>query len=154
MKTIPLICVAATLIAFAAPLSQAAGVVEYEERFYNGADRFPLKASQVEEILKRESKGHLRIDLATQELLRDPNRKPPWMMKTDHVRIETSGKIWLLRTKRIGFVNFYLVRRDAAGKPLRIVRRQLGEEGECYDARKDLLRHARPGDLILGMLGV
>jgi len=128
------------------------GTVRYEERGYG--QFCPLRVEDIPEVLQKDSSVSGTIDLATRELrltVREPN---PWGFPKDPVQINHSSDLWRLRGQKIGFLNLFLIRRDQHGKNPRFIRKQLGENGELYPDHPDLLKHARDGDLILGMLGV
>ena len=132
------------------PVARPGGIVEYQERGY-GRLGHPLRIENLCDVLKTHAKCTGTIDLASRALHLTVSEPPPWGLPNGQVRIGHSSDLWRLRGKKIGYLNLFLIRRDAAGKRARIIRKQLGENGEMYPDHRDLLKFARPGDLILGM---
>lgn len=151
MKTFLTASLMTILAACATPPQKITGTVRYEERGYS---RFgPLRVEDIPKVLLKDSWVSGTIDLATRELhlpLREPK---PWGFPKGPVRINHSSDLWRLRGQKIGYLNLFLIRRDQHGKNPRFIRKQLGENGELYPDHPDLLKHARDGDLILGMRG-
>lgn len=126
--------------------------VAYEERSY-GRNYGPLKIEAVPRVLQEKSWGSGALDLTTRELKLTVAEPLPWGFPKGPIHIGHAADLWRLRQKRIGYLNLFLIRHDAGGTPARIVRLQLGENGDMHPNKPDLLRHARTGDLILGMRG-
>ncbi len=132
--------------------SQAGGTIAYEERTY-GRSHGPTRIQHLEGILHRKPVCCGVIDNQTRELSLSIHEPQPWGLPDEPLHITHASDLWRLRKRRIGYLNLFLIRHDAHGKPARIIWRQLGENGDMRPSKPDLLKHARPGDLILGMRG-
>ncbi len=135
------------------PGTQTGGQVEYQERNW-GLVGAPTRLANLEKILKTHTICSGMIDLSSRELHLTVNEPQPWALPKGQVIIRHSSDLWRLRgNKAIGYLNLYLIRLNASGKAVRIARKQMGEDGEMHPDHHDLLKNARPGDLILGMWG-
>lgn len=136
------------------PGTRAGGQVEYQERSYGRSVGGPFRLKNLDRILMSKPLCSGTIDLTSRELNLTPNQPQPETLPKGQVIIRHSSDLWQLRGgKAVGYLNLFLIRRDASGKAIRIVRKQLGENGEMYSDHRDILKLARSGDLILGMWG-
>lgn len=135
------------------PSERISGHVRYEERNYGGYG--PLRVMDIPSVLREQAILSGSIDLATRELHQKVREPQPWGLPNGPVRIHHSSDLWRLRNggNRIGYLNLFLIRGDTTGGTARFIRKQLGENGELHPDHPDLLKHARDGDLILGMRG-
>jgi hypothetical protein len=135
------------------PGTQTGGQVEYQERSYGQSVGGPFRLENLNRVLMGKPACTGTIDLTSRELHLTANEPHHWEFPVKRARIGHSSDLWRLRGNKIGYLNLFLIRRDASGKAVRIVRKQLGENGEMYPDHPDILKLARPGDLILGMWG-
>lgn len=136
------------------PGTQTSGQVAYQERSYGLSVHGPFRLKNLDRVLMSKPLCSGMIDLTSRELNLTVTEPRPQGLPRGKVLIQHSSDLWMLRgNKMIGYLNLFLIRRDASGKAVRIVRKQLGEDGDMYSNRHDLLKHARTGDLILGMWG-
>lgn len=135
------------------PVTQNGGQVEYQERSYGKSIGGPFRLKNLDRVLMSKPLCSGMIDLVSRELHLTVYETRRWEFPVNRTRISHSSDLWQLREKRIGYLNLFLIRRDALGKAIRIVRKQLGENGEMYPDHRDILKLARSGDLVLGMWG-
>ena len=136
------------------PGTQTGGQVEYQERSYGRSVGGPFRLKNLDRVLMSKPLCSGMIDLTSRELHLTPNKPQPGTLPKGQVIIRHSSDLWRLRGgKAVGSLNLFLIRRNASGRAIRIMRKQLGENGEMYSNQRDLLKYARPGDLILGMWG-
>lgn len=141
-------------ISCSGPSTSRIGTVEYQERSYGRSVGGPFRLKNLDRILMSKPLCSGTIDLTSRELHLTPNKPQPETLPKGQVIIRHSSDLWQLRGgKAVGYLNLFLIRRDASGKAIRIVRKQLGENGEMYPDPRDILKLARSGDLILGMWG-
>lgn len=151
IKTTFLVILAAILVSCSTSPERLSGSVRYEERTYGPYG--PLRIEDIPKVLRKETVISGSIDLATRELHQKVSEPQPWGLPKSLVPIRHSSDLWRIRRTKIGYLNLFLIRGDTTDGTARFVRKQLGENGELYPDHPDLLKHARDGDLILGMRG-
>lgn len=151
MKTMLLVILAAVLACCSTSPERISGSVSYEERTYG--PHGPLRVEDIHKMLRKETIISGTIDLATRELHQKVSEPQPWGLPKGPVPIRHSSDLWRIRRTKIGYLNLFLIRGDTTDGTARLVRKQLGENGELYPDHPDLLKYARDGDLILGMRG-
>lgn len=129
------------------------GAADYEERKYCDYDT-PMTVTDVETILRQKVLHRGVIDLQKRELTLSVSEPQRWGgLPPGAVHLRHSADIWRLRKPKIGYLDLYLVRRGADGVPERIAQRRMADDGDMWHDKPDLIKHARAGDLILGMRG-
>lgn len=129
------------------------GSAHYEERMYRDYD-VPMKVENVETFLRQKVLHRGVIDLRKRELTLSVCEPQRWGgLPPGAVHLRHSADIWRLRKPKIGYLDLYLIRRGPDGVPERIVQRRIADDGDMWHDKPDLIKHARHGDLILGMRG-